>query len=139
MANSTATVDEILALIKEIRIDMKDFNANMEQSMEQFRVGMEELRASQKETVEQLKKTAEHQKKMGQQLQETAEQFKRYFPYFRDRRAYGAVAYLKSDVEAAWFTERQGMFVIRATGDSASIVNAESFKPKEFPSDGVAC
>ncbi|MDE0158111.1 MAG: hypothetical protein OXS28_21230 [Gammaproteobacteria bacterium] len=28
--------------------------------------------------------------------------------------------------------ERQGLFVIRATGNSASIVNAEQFQPRAF-------
>jgi len=28
--------------------------------------------------------------------------------------------------------ERQGFFVIRATGESASIVNAEDFEPRVF-------
>lgn len=254
MANSTATVDDILVLIKETRIDMKEFIANME-----------ELRASQKETAEQLKKNSEHLKRTGQQLQETAElqketdrklqetaeqqketekllqetaeqqkktdwqlkrtesmftsqwgklmesliegslvellrargvevlqtmtnaessfvrddgivqnkefdilavngdevvavevkttltpekvrhfvsaleHFKRYFRYYRDMRVYGAVAYLRSEAEARRYAERQGLFVIRATGDSASIVNAEGFRPREFPSNGVGC
>ena len=64
------------------------------------------------------------------------EDFKRYFPDFRSKSAYGAVAYLRSKAEAALFAERQGLFVIRATGDSASIVNSEAFRPKTFPSGG---
>ncbi len=62
------------------------------------------------------------------------EDFKRYFPDYRHKRVYGAVAYLRSESEADRYAERQGLFVIRATGDSASIINSQSFKPKEFPS-----
>ena len=67
------------------------------------------------------------------------EDFKRYFPDFRHKTVYGAVAYLRSEAEAKLYAERQGLFVIRATGDSASIVNAGDFKPRAFPSEVVAC
>ncbi len=65
------------------------------------------------------------------------EDFKRYFPVYGDKRVHGAVAYLRSESEAALYAERQGLFVVRATGDSASIVNAEWFVPKAFPSQGA--
>ena len=58
--------------------------------------------------------------------------FKRYFPRYRTETVYGAVAYLKSEGEAHSYAEDQGLFVIRATGDSASLVNREDFKPKTF-------
>ena len=50
----------------------------------------------------------------------------------RGRKVYGAMAYLRYDSEAATYAERQGLFVIRATGSSASIVNAPDFKPRAF-------
>ncbi len=65
------------------------------------------------------------------------EDFKRYFPDYGHKRVHGAVAYLRSESEAATYAERQGLFVVRATGDSASIVNAEWFVPKAFPSQGA--
>ncbi|MGB5024498.1 MAG: hypothetical protein WBO44_04070 [Saprospiraceae bacterium] len=42
---------------------------------------------------------------------------------------YGAVAYLHASEESPKFAERHGLFVIRATGDSAIITNSESFVP----------
>jgi len=39
---------------------------------------------------------------------------------------------LRSDAKAAFYSENKGLFVIRATGDSASIVNKKGFKPKAF-------
>ncbi len=51
---------------------------------------------------------------------------------YRGRRILGAVAYLKSDSAVTTYAERQGLFVIRATGSSASIVNAEDFEPRSF-------
>ena len=48
---------------------------------------------------------------------------------YRGKRTYGAVAYLKADEAADVYAERQGLYVIRATGSSASITNQEDFKP----------
>jgi len=51
---------------------------------------------------------------------------------YRGRRILGAVAYLKSDPSVTEYAERQGLFVIRATGSSASIVNPPDFEPRAF-------
>ncbi len=53
-------------------------------------------------------------------------------PRFKDNTIYGAMAWLRVDSEADVYAERQGLFVIRATGSSASIVNREDFKPQIF-------
>lgn len=58
--------------------------------------------------------------------------FFEWFPEYGGRRLYGAMAYLRSESESAVHAERQGLFVIRATGSSASIVNAPNFKPRAF-------
>ena len=58
--------------------------------------------------------------------------FTTYQPLYRGNTIYGAVAYLKADGTVTKYAERQGLFVIRATGDSASIINAEDFKPAVF-------
>ena len=59
--------------------------------------------------------------------------FGEWFPEYRHRRVYGAVAYLHGSDSVTRYAERQGLFVIRATGSSASIVNAVDFKPRVFP------
>ncbi len=53
-------------------------------------------------------------------------------PYHKDKRIYGAVAWLRADEEAEVYAAKQGLFVIRATGSSARIVNREDFKPQVF-------
>ncbi len=58
--------------------------------------------------------------------------FKEWWPEYQDRRVYGAMAYLQAGKEVAIHAERQGFFVIRATGSSSSILNAEDFKPRVF-------
>ena len=51
---------------------------------------------------------------------------------YQGKTVYGAVAWLQAHEEAATYAEKQGLFVIRATGSSASIVNREDFKPQAF-------
>ena len=62
----------------------------------------------------------------------TLKDFKKYFRHCQHLTIYGAVAYLKSESKAHLFAQRQGLFVIRATGDSASLINTKDFKPKAF-------
>ena len=63
---------------------------------------------------------------------ETLKDFKNYFPRYKTETIYGAVAYLASENKAHLLAEEEGLFLIRATGDSASLVNKEGFKPKSF-------
>ena len=55
-----------------------------------------------------------------------------YEPEYNGKTIYGAVAYLKASESAPVHAERQGLFVIRATGSSASIINDEQFQPRAF-------
>ncbi len=63
---------------------------------------------------------------------EKLQRFTVYEPLYRGKRIYGAVAYLKADSSVTLYAERQGLFVIRATGSSASIVNDDEFVPRVF-------
>ena len=60
------------------------------------------------------------------------EDFKELVPYHKDKKLYGAVAYLKSDEFSNSYAEKKGLFVIRATGSSAKIINGEGFQAKKF-------
>ncbi len=53
-------------------------------------------------------------------------------PEYRTKQIYGAVAYLKADESSGSYAERQGLYVIRATGSSASIINRQGFRPRKF-------
>ena len=60
--------------------------------------------------------------------------FSKYIPDHRDKTLYAGMACLKANEHAAALAEDRGLFVIRATGDSASLVNKKGFKPKVFSS-----
>ena len=58
--------------------------------------------------------------------------FTEYEPVWTGKKIFGAVAYLKTDTFVQAYAERQGLFVIRATGSSASIINRMDFQPRVF-------
>ena len=58
--------------------------------------------------------------------------FKKVFPEYADKKIYGAVAYIVADAGSDKYSENKKLFVIKATGDSAFIVNARDFKPRSF-------
>ena len=72
--------------------------------------------------------TPEHVEKYIQKLG----MIKTVFPEYAQNKVYGAVAFLRSESDAHLRAERKGLFVIRATGKSASILNQIDFKPTVF-------
>ena len=57
---------------------------------------------------------------------------RQWIPLYSDKRVLGAVAYLQQSGAAATMAANRGLFVIRATGSSASITNPLSFQPQAF-------
>ncbi len=62
----------------------------------------------------------------------TLSRFREWLPAYSGHRLYGAVAYLEADESVVRHAERRGLFVIRATGSSASIVNQPGFEARLF-------
>jgi len=59
-------------------------------------------------------------------------QAKTFMPVYKNMKIYGAVAFLTAVSGSEQMAEKQGLFVIRATGNSSKIINAKDFKPKTF-------
>ncbi len=76
-------------------------------------------------------KTTLHAQDVTHFLEKLA-RFTGHVPVFRGKQVYGALAYLRVEQSAEVHAERQGLFVIRATGSSASIVNQADFQPRVF-------
>ena len=57
---------------------------------------------------------------------------KKFLPGYKDNIVYGAMAFITSEGASDKMAEKMGLFVIRATGSSSSIINHEDFKPKAF-------
>ena len=63
---------------------------------------------------------------------ERLQKIKTWLPEYKNYNIYGAIAFLRSEEESDTFAEKQQLFVIRATGDSAAIMNASDFKARIF-------
>lgn len=53
---------------------------------------------------------------------------------YRDKKIYGAVAFIHTEDNVITHARNAGLLVIRATGNSATIVNEPGFQPKNFSS-----
>jgi len=58
--------------------------------------------------------------------------FKKAFSEYKNKNIYGAVAFLNVNEEADKYAYKKGLFVIKATSDSAKILNDKKFKPKNW-------
>ena len=58
--------------------------------------------------------------------------FHQIFPEYSHLKVYGAITYLRARGDAVHYAEEQGLFVVKATGESSHLVNKESFQPKLF-------
>ena len=47
-------------------------------------------------------------------------------------KVYGGIAYLNIAEQSDIFAEKNGLFVIKAVGESARITNKKTFKPKNW-------
>ena len=63
---------------------------------------------------------------------DTMKDFKKTRCNPEEKNIYGAIAYLLVEEDADLYAENQGLFVIRATENSARIINKKTFKPKKF-------
>ena len=63
---------------------------------------------------------------------EDIKKFSRRLSVYKNKMIYGAVAFLRAEEGAQKHAEKQGLFVVRATGDSACIINKQGFKPSVF-------
>ncbi|VFN02048.1 MAG: hypothetical protein BECKG1743D_GA0114223_106831 [Candidatus Kentron sp. G] len=60
------------------------------------------------------------------------DQCKVWMPEYASRVIYGAVAFIQADADAGRMAENQRLFVIRATGNSAAIINRAGFRPRPW-------
>ncbi|MGK7954483.1 MAG: DUF3782 domain-containing protein [Crocosphaera sp.] len=58
--------------------------------------------------------------------------FKQAFPHYKNYRAYGAVAGIEIDEGIDHYAYKQGLFVIKPSGETVEIINGEQFKPKSW-------
>jgi len=58
--------------------------------------------------------------------------FKDIITGYKEYTVYGAIAFIEDNSVSEIFAQSNGLFTIKATGDSALITNEDDFKPKEW-------
>ncbi len=66
------------------------------------------------------------------EFREKLSKFKQAFPAYKNYNIHGAVAGIEIDEGVARYAYRQGLFVIKQSGETVEIANDEAFKPKRW-------
>jgi hypothetical protein len=62
----------------------------------------------------------------------TLPDFFKFFPHFRRRKLYGAVAGMSVDENVARYAYKHGLFVLAPAGENMQILNDKKFVPRAF-------
>ena len=122
---------KLVKLLKERRIDVNRITTNYEGNYQnrQYEFDILALNGSEVVVVEVKSRLQVQDVK---ELLDELKQFKTWVPEYRDKKIYGAVAYLRFEEAAIKYAENQGLFVIKAVGDSASLINGSDFQPRSW-------
>ncbi|MBA7701656.1 hypothetical protein ES703_110399 [subsurface metagenome] len=81
-------------------------------------------------------KTTLKVKDVNEHIEKRLKNFHKFFPEYRDKRVYGAVAYINREEEADKYAYRKGLFVITLSGEGLVVItNDLDFNPKDFGKD----
>ena len=122
---------DLIALLNRRGIEVHHVSTNLERNYGGRRWEIDILAVNSDELVAVEVKTTLKVRDVDRFL-ETLRNFTDLMREYADRDVYGAVAYLKADESSDTYADRRGLFVIRATGSSASITNRKGFRPRRF-------
>ena len=122
---------DLLRILNEAGIEVKNTYMNVKSDLGEDQYEYDIVAGNGEEAVVVEVKTTLRVKHIKLFL-EDIQKFSSRLSVYKGKTIYGAVTYLRAEEEANKYAERQGLFVIRATGDSASIINKKDFKPKAF-------
>ena len=127
----TLVEGDLLKLLKQKNIQVVDTTMNMKGCYKEENWEIDMLASNGEEIVLVEVKTTLNLRDVKDFIYKL-KKFTTWKPIYKEKKMYGAVAYLKADQGSARYAEKQGLFVIRATGSSSSIINKKDFKPKIF-------
>ena len=127
----TLVEGDLLKLLKQKNIRVDDTTMNMKGCYKDQNWEVDILASNGEEIVLVEVKTTLNLRDVKDFI-DKLKKFTTWKPIYKEKKIYGAVAYLKADQGSARYAEKQGLFVIRATGSSSSIINKKDFKPKIF-------
>ena len=127
----TLVEGDLLKLLKQKNIRVDDTTMNMKGCYKDENWEIDMLASNGEEIVLVEVKTTLNLQNVKDFI-DKLKKFTTWKPIYKEKKMYGAVAFLKADQGSARYAEKQGLFVIRATGSSSSIINKKDFKPKIF-------
>ncbi|HPI20580.1 MAG TPA: hypothetical protein PKY56_09435 [Candidatus Kapabacteria bacterium] len=120
---------KLVYILKQRNIDVKETYTRIESPEKDMELDI--IAANGKDVVVvEVKTTLKIQ--LVDEFLEKLERFRALFPRFAEENIFGAVAFLRDEASAAKYAQKKGLFIIKATGDSASIANRENFIPKNW-------
>ncbi len=122
---------DLLKLLQERGIDVDDIAKEREKTFQGKKYEFDIIAIDGREMVVVEVKTTLRLKDINH-FEAKLKLFKEIFPIYKNLKVYGAVAYLKANEGSNKRAMKKGFFVIRATGSSASIINAKNFRPTAF-------
>ena len=129
----TLVEGDLIKLLKEKEIAVEQTSQNLKGEWEGKKWEIDILAINGREVVVVEVKTTLTLSYVKNFIQKILKNFTILNPLYKGKTIYGAVAYLKANQGSHTYAEKQGLFVIRATGSSASIINKKGFRPKRFP------
>ncbi len=122
---------ELVKILRERNIDVTGVSSRRYKLFEGKEYEFDLIAENGDELVVVEVKTSLYQKHIDHFI-DKLKKFKDIFPQYKNYKIYGAVAFIKSGTEVRKYAYKKGLFVIRAVGESAKIINDEKFVPKEF-------
>ena len=129
----TLVEGDLIKLLKEKEIAVEQTSQNLKGEWEGKKWEIDILAINGEEVVVVEVKTTLTLSYVKNFIQKILKNFTILNPLYKGKIIYGAVAYLKANQGSHTYAEKQGLFVIRAMGSSASIINKKGFRPKKFP------
>ena len=129
----TLVEGDLIKLLKEKEIAVEQTSQNLKGEWEGKKWEIDILAINGEEVVVVEVKTTLTLSYVKNFIQKILKNFTILNPLYKGKTIYGAIAYLKANQGSHTYAEKQGLFVIRATGSSASIINKKGFRPKRFP------
>lgn len=118
----------VFTLFQDQGIDIKEVSSGVWTKRQGFAVEIDILAADDNDLVLVECETRLSQEDVDELLEKLA-RFKQSFPRYANSRVYGAVAGIEINEGIDSYASRQGLFVIKPSGESVAIANDENFQP----------
>ncbi|MDQ1265839.1 MAG: hypothetical protein QG635_991 [Bacteroidota bacterium] len=120
---------KIIELLRQRNIDVTETYTRVKSDKREMEIDI--IAANGKDSVVVEVKTTLNIDKVDDFL-DKLKNFKSVFHRFDDSVIYGAVGYIQDESSAAKYAQKKGLYVIKAIGEGARIINKKDFQPRTW-------